>query len=276
MMNEILVMDHEARETFWTTLKSDYKILFATTAKRGLNMLSENVDLVFLSIELPDMNSMEVFGLIKQEYPSTAIIIIASGGTEEMYMEAFGKAGGDYAQRPLGAEEILQNIKTLLNARDASQRRQHVSLSTETSQGEHYPDIPTHIVDGVLKVRDFVTQNYSESLTLTAACKMASISKTYFCRFFKSITGHSLRNYHHAVKIRMAEELLRDKRLSIKDIARRLGYHDSNYFSTIYKKFTGISPKQRQKYDQSPDKNKEELEKIQGQLQETPANPPKM
>jgi YesN/AraC family two-component response regulator len=229
MMNEILVMDHEARETFWITLKSDYKILFATTAKKGLNMLSENVDLVFLSIELQDMNSMEVFRLIKQEYPSTAVIIIASCGTEEMYMEAFGKAGG-----------------------------------------------PTHIVDGVLKVRDFVTQNYSESLTLTAACKMASISKTYFCRFFKNITGHSLRSYHHAVKIRMAEELLRDKRLSIKDIARRLGYHDSNYFSTIYKKFTGVSPKQRQTYDQSPDKKKEELEKIQGQLQETPANLPKL
>jgi AraC-like DNA-binding protein len=43
----------------------------------------------------------------------------------------------------------------------------------------------------------------------------------------------------------MAEELLRDKQLSIADVAIKLGYNDSNYFSTIYKKFTGHSPKYR-------------------------------
>ncbi|NIO22090.1 MAG: AraC family transcriptional regulator [Candidatus Aenigmarchaeota archaeon] len=252
-MMEILVMDCEARESFWMTLKSEYKILFATTAKRGLNMLSENVDIVFIGMELQDMNSMEVLSLIKKEHPSTAVIIIASCATEEMYMEAFGKVAGDYVRRPLEDEDILQRIKILLNARDASQRRKHVSLPTETTQNEQYPDIPSHIVDGVLKVRDFVAQNYADSLTLAAACKMAAISKTYFCRFFKSITGHSLRSYHHVVKIRMAEELLRDKRLSIKDIARKLGYCDANYFSTIYKRFTGVSPKQRHTYHQNPD-----------------------
>ncbi|MHC4726190.1 MAG: helix-turn-helix transcriptional regulator [Planctomycetota bacterium] len=245
MMRNILVMDCEECESFWITLKSDYKILFATTAEKGLNMLSENVGLVFLGIELPDMNSMEVLRQIKQEYPSTAVIIIVTCGTEEMCMEAFRKGARDYLRKPLEAEEILQKIRILLNAKDASQRRRHVYLSTETTQDEHYPDIPPHIVDGVLKVRDFVVQNYSESLTLSAACKMSAISKTYFCRFFKYITGHSLRSYHHAVKIRMAKELLRDKRLSVIDVALRLGYSDSNYFSTIYKKFTGVSPKYR-------------------------------
>jgi YesN/AraC family two-component response regulator len=253
-MREILAMDCEECMTFWTALNSDYRIHLATTAKGGLNMLSENVDIVFLNIELPDMDGMEVLRQIKQEYPSTAVIVIVSCGTEEICMEAFRKGARDYMRKPLKIEEILQKIRILMNVRDASQRRQHVSLSTETTKDEYYPDIPTHIVNGILRVRDFVAQNHSESLTLAAACKMASLSKTYFCHFFKYITGHSLRSYHHVVKIRVAEELLRCNKLSIIDVALKLGYCDSNYFSTIYKKISGVSPRQRQVFYQDLEK----------------------
>jgi YesN/AraC family two-component response regulator len=246
MKSEILVMDCEERGHFWLTLKSDYRILFATTAEEGLEMLSENVGLVFLNMRLPDMKSMEVFRLIRKEHPSAAVIIITECGTEEKSIEPFRKEANDYARRPLEAEDILQQIRTLVSVKNDSQEHQDESLPAETLRDEHYPDIPLHIVKGVLRVRDFLARNCSESLTLAAACKMASLSKTYFCHFFKEVTGHSLRSYHHVVKVRMAEQLLKDKRLSVKEVAKKLGYHDPNYFSTIYKRITGTPPKQRQ------------------------------
>lgn len=265
MKNEILVMDCEDRGTFWLTLKSDYKVLFATTGEEGLGMLSENVGLVFLNMRLPDMKSMEVFRLIRKKYPSIAVIIITSCGTEGASEEPFRKEEGDYARRPLEAEDILQKIKLLVGINNDSQKQQEVFLSAETTRDDRYPDIPPHIVKGILKVRDFVAQKYSESLTLPAACKMASLSKTYFCHFFKRITGHSLRSYHHAVKIQIAGQLLADRRLSVKEVARKLGYSDPNYFSTIYKRTTGSSPKQRQASGRNMDRKlsleKEELGK---------------
>ncbi|MBI5055731.1 MAG: DNA-binding response regulator [Nitrospirae bacterium] len=251
-MSDILVIDRAEQENFWTDLKGEWKILFVSAADKGLNMLSVNVGLVFLSTGQPGMNSMEALSIIKKDWPSTAVIMISSGGTEETCMEAFRRGVRDYMKTPLNAEEVLQKIKLLLNARDTSQRRRHISLSVETVPEAHYPDVPSHILNGVLKVRDFIAQNYSESLTLAGACKMASMSKTYFCRFFKDITGHSLRGYHHAVKVQKAEALLRDKDLSVMDVALKLGYSDSNYFSTVYKKTTGISPKYRKRRDISP------------------------
>lgn len=256
MTREILVMDCEERETFWITLKSDYKILFATTALEGLNMLSENVGIVFLSKKLPDMNSIDVFRLIKEEYPATEVIIITSCGTEETCTETFRKGTRDFVMKPLEADEILEMIRILIDMEKTSRRHQRLSLPMETIQYERYPDIPSHLVNGILKVRDFISQNYSESLSLPDACKMASTSKTYFCRFFKSITGHSLRTYHHVVRIRIAEDLLRNKNLSIKEVAQQLGYNDTNYFSTIFKKITGLSPRQRQTFDQHPPPHK--------------------
>jgi two-component system response regulator YesN len=245
-MKEILVMDREERKTFWTTLKSDFNIRFATTAREGLSMLSRNVGLVFLSMRLPDMNGMEVLRLIKKEWPETAVIVTASCGAEETDMKAFRKEAREYAEKSMEAEEILERIRMLIERNNPSPVRGGAAPETETLHEEYYPDIPSHVVRGVLKVRDYVAANYSESLTLAAACKMASVSKTYFCRFFKRITGHSLGSYQHVLKMQIAEELLRDKRLSVKDVAHRLGYRDANYFSTIYKRVTGSSPRRRQ------------------------------
>ncbi|RJQ46493.1 MAG: DNA-binding response regulator [Nitrospiraceae bacterium] len=252
VMKEVLAIDCEGSKLFWNALESECKTYYASTVETGLSMMSESIGLVFLCLQLPDMNGMEALSLMKKEYPSTAIIVTTSVGTEETCIEAFRKGARDYMKKPLNTDEILLRIRTLLKARDVSQKRQHVSLSMETVREEHFPDIPAHLLNGVLKVRDFIAQNYAESLTLEAACKMASMSRTYFCHFFKSVTGHSLNSYQHAVKIRRANELLSDKKLSIMDVALKLGYCDSNYFSTIYKKVTGTSPGQRHVLNTSP------------------------
>lgn len=255
-MKEMLVIDCEARESFWMTVKSDLKILFASTATRGLTMLTDNVDLVFLSTELPDMNHMEALRQVNEKHPSTAVITIASGGADEICMEAPGRRTGSHVKRPSEARPILRKADVLLKPENISQGHRNVFSTADTALYKHYSNIPPHVIDGILRVRDFIAYNSSESLTLAAACKMAATSKTYFCRYFKNITGHSLRSYHHAVKIHMADELLQDKRLSVKDIARKLGYRDPNYFSTIYKRFNGVSPVKRQIYDQGPPKNR--------------------
>lgn len=259
MMREILVMDREGCETFWLTLKTDWKILFASTAREGLSMVSGRIGLIFINWRLPDMDGADALELIKRAYPSTPVVVVTSSGTEETCMEAFRKGARDYMRKPLNAEEILQKIEMLAKTNDRFPQRRHICLSMKSMSDEPYPHIPSQFIDGVLRVKDYISQNYSESLTLSAACKMASLCKTYFCRYFKRVTGHSLRHYHHVVRIRIAEELLRDKRLSITDVAIRLGYDDPNYFSTIYKKISGVPPREWQATYQKVFREKEEL-----------------
>jgi len=246
-MNEVLVMDRAERETFWLALDSGYKILFTADVESGLKMLSKNVDLVFLNMELQGLNNVDVPMFIKKEYPSIALITIASCEEAEACPEVF-KKDKENNSTALKAEEVLQKIKSLLSMNDLSKKPES-SYSDRAVPYESHPDVPSHLVNGVLRVRDFIDRNYAESLTLAEACRIADMSKTYFCRFFKCITGHSLRSYEHYVKIRAAGEFLKDKGLSIKDIALKVGYSDPNYFSTVYKKITGASPRQRQVYN---------------------------
>jgi AraC-like DNA-binding protein len=241
-MRDILVIDCKGREHFWTNLESDNRILFAANISEGLNLLSENVGLVFLNL---DGKGVEMRKLIKKAYPSTEVVIITSCDKEGPCNEAPRSGARNNSERPLNADDILQKIRSLIGTDDVFKGYQQPFLSNETDDTNHLSSAHSNLASGVLKVRDFIVQNHSESITLDEACKMASTSKTYFCRCFKCITGHSLRNYHHVVKVEKAEKLLRDRRFSIADVATKLGYSDSNYFSIIYKKITGVSPRQR-------------------------------
>jgi AraC-like DNA-binding protein len=241
-MKDILVIDCKDRERYWINLKSNHRMFFATTAYEGLNLLSESVGLIFFNLNQLESGDMEMLRLIKKAYPTTEIVMISSCDTEETCTK--GSIKDDHCSgADLNASDILQTIRTIIHTDNTHKGLGQSVMPVSSDDASRLPNIPSHLVGGILKVRDFIVQNYSESITLNDACKMASTSKTYFCRYFKSVTGHSLRNYHHVVKVRMARDLLRDKRLSIADIAIQLGYNDSNYFSAIYKKITGVSPK---------------------------------
>jgi len=258
MMKDILVIDCKGRENFWNKLSSNHAVSFATTAYEGLNLLSKNTGLIFLNQKQLESSDMEVLRLIKKAYPLTEVVILTSCGVDEPCTDAIRKGSGKCLSKPLSADEMIQKVKDCIVDGPVKKEKQYV-LPDETSETEYYPNVPSHIVDGVLKVRDYIIQNYSESISLGAACKMASTSKTYFCHYFKKITGHSLRNYHHLVKVQIAEELRRDRRFSIADVAIKLGYNDSNYFSTIYKRFTGMSPKHRRTAPKGSSENEEKV-----------------
>ena len=71
----------------------------------------------------------------------------------------------------------------------------------------------------------------------------ANMSKYHFIRSFRNATG--LTPWRYVINRRMlqARQLLADPDLSIKQIAFRLGFNDPNYFSRLFRKETGVSPK---------------------------------
>ena len=89
----------------------------------------------------------------------------------------------------------------------------------------------------------YIRENYADKdLSINTIANRAFLSPTYLCSFFKKTTGKTLNEFITEVRIEKAKELLKDGRLKLYDVASRIGFVDTNYFSTLFKKFTGITP----------------------------------
>lgn len=100
--------------------------------------------------------------------------------------------------------------------------------------------INLHINDAL----SYIEENYHENITLESISNTLYLNKCYFCTLFKEQTGKSFSNYLNEIRIDKSKELLKNKKLSILEIAHAVGYNNQTYFNSLFKKYTNITPLQ--------------------------------
>jgi two-component system response regulator YesN len=93
-----------------------------------------------------------------------------------------------------------------------------------------------------LALRLIKEQHRDSELSLGKLSKQVRLSVGYLSRLFKKETGVSFRQYLREVRLRKAEELLRDPILSIKEVAMDVGYRHVSDFDHHFKSAYGIRP----------------------------------
>ncbi|MRN52063.1 response regulator transcription factor [Paenibacillus monticola] len=96
------------------------------------------------------------------------------------------------------------------------------------------------------QVVDFMTsyihEHYADELTLADLSDKVFISRNHLSIIFKNITGETFNNYLTRVRIEKARELLMERNMLVYEVAERVGYKNIPYFSTLFKKITGMNP----------------------------------
>ncbi len=103
-------------------------------------------------------------------------------------------------------------------------------------------DRPEH--DAVRRAVTYIARHYAEPLTLEGLAAHVGLSPAYFSHLFKAHTGSSFREYLGQVRVEESKRLLTMTSYSLVDIAMAMGFSDQSYFSKVFKKYTGLSPKQ--------------------------------
>ena len=88
----------------------------------------------------------------------------------------------------------------------------------------------------------YIRGNFEKPLQLIDVAEFCGVSPTYLSRLFPEHLRLSFVDYLTAIRMKVAEELLLENRMPVKEIARSVGYQDPNYFSRIFKKQKGIAP----------------------------------
>ena len=90
----------------------------------------------------------------------------------------------------------------------------------------------------------YISEHFNGSLTLEDVASHVHLHPSYFSTLFKTCTGSAFKEYLNMVRIEESKRLLANTDFSIIDIAMAVGFEDQSYFSKVFKKYTGLTPKQ--------------------------------
>lgn len=91
---------------------------------------------------------------------------------------------------------------------------------------------------------EHIHNHYKEEIVLKEVADMCGVSVQYLSKLFREETGMNFVGFLNDYKIKKAMKLMKQSKSSIKEICFEVGYNDPNYFSRIFKKNTGKTPRE--------------------------------
>ncbi len=96
----------------------------------------------------------------------------------------------------------------------------------------------------VEKAKNIINQKFVSPIGVKDIADEMGLNPNYLGHVFKGNTQMSINDYVNQVRVNKAKSLLKNSDLLIYQIADRVGFNDPQYFSTVFKKLVGISPKE--------------------------------
>lgn len=96
----------------------------------------------------------------------------------------------------------------------------------------------------VSSAKSYIRSNLHRRITVTEIAHFLNIDRSYLSRIFKSISAMSTQQFIISIKMETASQYLKNKSITVKEIARDVGYDDQMEFSKQFKKHFHMSPTQ--------------------------------
>lgn len=205
---------------------------------------SANVIVVAFLCDSPMMGALQrkILSLNAQEKACLSSIVKEAEATYTHFdnMLSFNVAPCvDLVQReaiPFGAQQIIKNLLEYF-----------LVLICRHTDGIHFDAraVPVnqlhHHAQIAVKIQEHLAEHYPQRITLEVLASTQNISVSQLKRIFKEHTGESVVPYLTALRIREAKRLIQESTMNFSQIAVAVGYDNIYYFSSVFKKHTGMT-----------------------------------
>lgn len=115
-------------------------------------------------------------------------------------------------------------------------KRSYESLLLKEDQQRSHHD------EEIIKVQEWLDQNYQDNIVVANMAQRFELSVRSLNRRFKIATNSTPLQYLQNLRIDHGKELLKQSNLAISEVADMVGYQDASYFTSLFKKVTGLTP----------------------------------
>lgn len=257
----VLIVDDEIeiQNFLKEELSTDYKIDVCSNGKEAYEFLLANpADLVISDVMMPEMDGFTLCKKIKQNtnINHIPVILLTAKGRMEDQMEGYDIGADNYLVKPFNVEMLRKAVSNLL----ANRRMLKNKFSGAQEQTDKVQQIQMKSSDEILmeKVMKFINENLSEpSLSVEMLASQVGLSRVHLHRKLKELTNLSSRDFIRNIRMQQAAKLLKEKKLSVSEVAYAVGYNNMSHFSNTFKEKFGVSPKEYMQNNLAENKAKE-------------------
>lgn len=145
------------------------------------------------------------------------------------------KARKAYFETPVVTADRFQAILQLLSvfAQQLSNSIDHHSIVCSGCEPE-----------AVSNAKQFVRSHVEEPIALEQVVQHVNVSRFYFCRLFKKVTGMTLTEYVSRVRVERAKTLLVNPSLRVSEVVFAAGFGSIPQFNSVFKRCVGMAPRE--------------------------------
>lgn len=200
--------------------------------------------IVITDVRMPKMTGIEM--IRELEHKTKAKYIIISGYDDFKYaQQAISLGVKEYLLKPVEDEALINALEKTVRLVE-EEEVQTTSENAYTNLLDFTPYPTDEPVEGkkkyVVKAVKYIMHNYYHEFTVKEVAEELYISDSYLSRLFKKETGYTFVDYVTRYRIFEATRLLLDDDIKIYQVAELVGFRDSRYFSSIFKKYMGLTP----------------------------------
>ena len=206
-------------------------------AKNGYELLEQIKkgvpDIVITDIKMPLMSGIQVAQYVYEHMLPVKVIILSAYAEFEYAQEAIQYDVCGYIVKTSVIEMLPGMIKKAI-------RKLSVPIEGGKEKGEYYAD------DIYGRLKKYIDEHYMDKLTLQQIAQDIHANGSYLSRLYKMKTGQNLFDAINKRKLEKAKEYIRQGN-RVYEIAQKVGFDDVSYFSRVFRKYEGCSPREYEK-----------------------------
>ena len=222
----------EAMENLIDWKKMECQLVFkARNGQVLLEQMKKNPpDIIITDIKMPLVSGIEVAKYVYENRLPIKVIILSAYAEFQYAQEAIKYDVCGYIIKTSVIEMLPGMIQKAIG-------KLSTPVETEKDNEEYYFD------DILGRLQKYIAEHYTDKLNLTQIAQDIHANGSYLSRLYKTKTGQNLFDVINKMKLEKAKEYM-SQGMRIYEIAQLVGFDDVSYFSRVFRKHEGCSPRE--------------------------------
>ena len=250
----LLVDDSDDFREFMRELLSDYQVVEAVNGKDAWDkIIEQRPDIILSDVMMPVMDGNELCRQVKEndETASIPFVMLTARLADEHRKEGLASGADEYITKPFNIDMLNLRLRNLLNLvkRSGGAMLQHKEEPVKEKQLNNGRFVLSASDQRFLdQLNTYLQENMCDPDTsVESISEHLGISRVQLYKKLISIKGITPSEYLRSMRIRYAEELMRQGDLNVSEIAYKVGFNNPRYFSKYFQDAYGVTPSQYRK-----------------------------